>query len=1141
MTAYGQQPDVRFRIYIRLADSLGVNKPVTSYFGVHSLGFYCIDTLLTRFTDNWFEVSQNRAVYHDSVTEYSSYPPCAPTQELRIRNTSTSLCKETNGDPLGARPVNIHNFHDTLQVDTFRVSWCAGIIGDANAPKQIFSWPPPIALQQYCDSMFFLTNTGVKINMLTNSRYVYRPAEDTNASFTSARIYMYHPQKPPGPPDTIVAIKPLNGASAFPATDSLKWNPISQAFAYKVQLSTDRNFQTFVFRDSAARSFVPLSGIVVPNTWYYWRVLAFSPFGVGRYRVPADSFKTPLPPPPPPGLIFPVKGATNVTNAPRFRWFKTPYVPFGGPTYRVQVSSLASFATLLGDTTLSDTSVIFPLTFYDCDTIYWKVRATNTSGTGSDSVSFFRVTYAAPGGVTAVRPPDNALNIAARNLRLSWLGRDSCTDNYRIQITEDTTLATFTVDASAPDTFYIATTLGALKTYYWHVRAENNQLQSSYTSWKTFSTGLVPPGTPILASPPNGSTLGGTFTTLVWNSATNFPSSYKVQIDTLPSFSNPLKDSTLTDTTVNISGLLGCKTYYWHVLAKNDSGSSAYSTTFTFIVPTTKPGPPTLISPADDARNQAESTILTWAPSGTCPTAKFFVIFSDTTGAILLRDSLAGTSILVHSPGVDARYLWKVYAANSGGTSDTSSHSFRTAAITRPPAPLLSFPPNGGGNIPVTPTFIWDSTARAKTWKLEVAYDTGFTQLVLKDSTLTRPSRLVGPLLNNMVFFWRVTAKNDSGYGPKSERWNFLTLGPPIAPSPVRPSSGEQDVSPLPTFTWSMPDGATTFHLQVSRDSAFTNFIYNDSTLTQTTWTLPEWLESHKLYYWRVRGKNSAGFGPFSSKLSFRTNWIGSANWMIPLALAETGPARDTIYFGIHPTASFGIDPWIGEFELPQPTPGYFDARFIDLQSRPGLLGEGIRVNFLPFSGNYHQVDTFRVSFQPGVGSFPLTVSWPKSFIRDICDSMIIVDEFNGVSVPRKHMERDSVVSVATSTVLIIEYGAFPLGVHDKGREKEVARGFALAQNYPNPFNPSTLLQFSTESEAEVQLIVFDVLGNEVSRLVDGTYYAGVHTVTWNGRNDHGFPMPSGVYYVRMNATARSTGTGEPANFVTTRKMIMVK
>jgi hypothetical protein len=73
--------------------------------------------------------------------------------------------------------------------------------------------------------------------------------------------------------------------------------------------------------------------------------------------------------------------------------------------------------------------------------------------------------------------------------------------------------------------------------------------------------------------------------------------------------------------------------------------------------------------------------------------------------------------------------------------------------------------------------------------------------------------------------------------------------------------------------------------------------------------------------------------------------------------------------------------------------------------------------------------------------------------------------------------------------------------------------GFDLNQNFPNPFNPSTQIQFSLSSSSNVLLTVFDITGRYVRKLVDGTEPAGRHSVSWDGRNDRGRQMSSGVYF----------------------------
>jgi len=85
---------------------------------------------------------------------------------------------------------------------------------------------------------------------------------------------------------------------------------------------------------------------------------------------------------------------------------------------------------------------------------------------------------------------------------------------------------------------------------------------------------------------------------------------------------------------------------------------------------------------------------------------------------------------------------------------------------------------------------------------------------------------------------------------------------------------------------------------------------------------------------------------------------------------------------------------------------------------------------------------------------------------------------------------------------------------------------FALGQNHPNPFNPSTTIAFSVPREARVQLRIFDLRGQVVATLVDGTLAAGEHQVQWDARR-----APSGVYVYRLDAPG----------FTQTRKMSLLK
>ncbi len=76
--------------------------------------------------------------------------------------------------------------------------------------------------------------------------------------------------------------------------------------------------------------------------------------------------------------------------------------------------------------------------------------------------------------------------------------------------------------------------------------------------------------------------------------------------------------------------------------------------------------------------------------------------------------------------------------------------------------------------------------------------------------------------------------------------------------------------------------------------------------------------------------------------------------------------------------------------------------------------------------------------------------------------------------------------------------------------------GFRLAQNYPNPFNPTTTIRFDLPQEQRVYLMIYDIMGREVVRLVDEVRPAGYHEMRWSGRDVGGRQVASGIYFARL-------------------------
>lgn len=79
-----------------------------------------------------------------------------------------------------------------------------------------------------------------------------------------------------------------------------------------------------------------------------------------------------------------------------------------------------------------------------------------------------------------------------------------------------------------------------------------------------------------------------------------------------------------------------------------------------------------------------------------------------------------------------------------------------------------------------------------------------------------------------------------------------------------------------------------------------------------------------------------------------------------------------------------------------------------------------------------------------------------------------------------------------------------------------VPQSFDLLQNYPNPFNPATTISFTLSRAAAVALTVFDGHGRQTAQLLDDYLAPGSHQVNWNARSADGSPLPSGVYFCRL-------------------------
>ncbi|NIA31449.1 MAG: T9SS type A sorting domain-containing protein [Actinobacteria bacterium] len=98
-------------------------------------------------------------------------------------------------------------------------------------------------------------------------------------------------------------------------------------------------------------------------------------------------------------------------------------------------------------------------------------------------------------------------------------------------------------------------------------------------------------------------------------------------------------------------------------------------------------------------------------------------------------------------------------------------------------------------------------------------------------------------------------------------------------------------------------------------------------------------------------------------------------------------------------------------------------------------------------------------------------------------------------------------------------------------RIEEIPAKFDLLQNYPNPFNPTTLIKYQLPKGENVEISIYNSVGQEIQQLVNEKKPAGNYSISWNGTDNNGKIVPAGIYIYRMRA----------GDYVAIKKMLLVK
>ncbi len=663
-------------------------------------------------------------------------------------------------------------------------------------------------------------------------------------------------------------VQPLDGSTDLLPNLTLEWLAGVDAASHDIQVHTSETFPVDpTYSDVSGESYeaAPLN-----TGTYFWRVRARNINGVSDWTA-AWSFDV-LAAPPAPVLLSPPDGTANLPSQVTLTWQEVDV----SDVYRLQLSTSANFATTVLDQSEIDVPE-WEVSGLQTGTYYWRVRGANSNGSGPWSSAFSFSVLLPPGLPVLVQPVDGATDLAP-TLTLEWLaGQDAASHDIQVQTSE-----TFPEDPTYSEVPGTSLEIGPLNagTYFWRARARNANGVSDWTAAWSFEV-LAPPGAPILVSPADNATGLPSDVTLVWQAAAD-AQSYRLQLSSSADFAVTLVDQPgIAVTEWEVSGLL-TGTYYWRVRSSNAGGVSDWSAAWSFSV-LAPPGLPTLVQPSDGATDLPPDVTIGWLAGQDAASHDVQVSTSELFPVDPTYSAVPGTSLEIGPLGTGT-YFWRVRARNANGVSNwTEAWSFEVLAA--PGAPVLVSPANNAQDLLPDVLLVWQPSAEAESYQLQVSVLADFSTTLVDQSGLTATERQLTALQTG-TYYWRMRSSNVGGFSDWSATWSFSVLAPPGLPTLVQPADGAVDLPSSLTLQWQAGKDATSYDIQYGSSPAFPAEPSRED-LKATSFQIGPLTTGE--YFWRVRSRNKNGIGAWTGTWGFSVLAVPGA----PLLLSPENNATD--------------------------------------------------------------------------------------------------------------------------------------------------------------------------------------------------------------------------------------------------------
>ena len=898
---------------------------------------------------------------------------------------------------------------------------------------------------------------------------------------------------------------PENNAGAEPVSLNLSWENVAGAGEYELQISTTSDFSINEVNQKGITETSWEITNLSHETKYFWRVRAWDNFAVSNW---SDAyifitFKEG------PVLTDPANNSVDVNTDVTFSWNALS----GAEDYEIQVAAAFDFSTIERSLNNLTSPNVLIEDLGNEKTYYWRVRANFPEGPSDWSQVFTFNTIRS--GPDLIYPPDNDTNISV-HINFSWSGISSAI-SYQLQVSTDAqfTGSEFNID-NINDTKYEETAFAHSQQYFWRVRAHFDDGSSAWSVTRTFTTLRAGP---VLSSPDNNETGVNRDVNFYWNSVAS-AIEYHAQVSTDISFSSPEYDSgQLASTTYYLQNLAYSNTYYWHVRAYfNDGTYSDWSEIRSF---TTILAPINLTGPEDDITNVAFPITFYWDgdPNATSywPQLSENNVFNP---IAFSKNDITSTSHEIENLAFDRQYFWRVAGLDNGSQGGWSEiRSFTTQkypssidANTYIDFPMHEKPREFSATdyrlfgLPGTSELYLNQVFGEGSGEQWIAYYDDYdggnsTNIFIKHTPDDGRFRFYqglgfwilnkGRLEVNMNVTSALLNDQNQAHITLHDGWNIITNPFPntVPWQAVRELNG---LGGLPLYT------------------------YNGSFNTT------DMMEPYLGYYIDNPSGYSDLFVPYTASLPKAAMIESETNWRLDIIL-NSGEFEDAAT-------------WLGVSDHAQPEIDDFDYR------KPRAIGSVPRVYFnrsewgekwssltsdIRLAIEDKEIWDFDVESPAGQEaqlSFIDVAELPANF------DIYLIDK-NKLKTIDLRLENEYTFKPVT------DHSKFAIIVGVESAIEEELRlivpaEFILGNNYPNPFNPETVIPVELPEAGEISLKIYNLLGEEISTLYQGSLETGRHLFKWNGTNQAGQRCPSGIYLYQVEGNQ---------GFKASNRMIMIK